>query len=450
MKNIRILALILLLTSAAMAQGTGFNFQGRLNDGANPANGSYDLQFTLYSAITGGAPIGSTNQRPNTALINGVFSVTLDFGPTAFNNPNAVFIEIGVKPAGSPNAFTILGPRQQLTAVPFAVRANNAATADNATNLNGLDSTDFIKNSTVSQEAANFNIGGNGRINGSLGVGVPNASINPDIKLDVQGNVKFRDNFNRSINFGNPNGETGISLVGGTSRADLRLDEYGTVGLLTSPTVTGIPSESSGINVDRFGRIGIGTASPITRLSLAGGPTWSSNNWIASMDLQNGAAIGWRPNATGQRFGIGQSVNGLHFFRTESLFDDANLPARNDMTITNTGNITQPPGKYGLVKAMLYVTPDGNIGQCYNALLNSVTGTCGFIVQRESNGVYTIDLNQPVGGFYSVTSQYARVNVGGIVTSQNVIRVTLTQMTEVGVNLYSDEPVNGIFSLIVY
>ena len=42
------------------AQGTGFNFQGRLNDGTSPANGRYDLQFRLYDAITGGNPIGAS------------------------------------------------------------------------------------------------------------------------------------------------------------------------------------------------------------------------------------------------------------------------------------------------------------------------------------------------------------------------------------------------------
>jgi len=54
-------------------------------------------------------------------LINGVFIVTLDFGAASFNRPIALFIEIGVKPACSPIAYTILGPRQQLTVAPFAV-----------------------------------------------------------------------------------------------------------------------------------------------------------------------------------------------------------------------------------------------------------------------------------------------------------------------------------------
>ncbi len=115
------------------AQGNAFNFQGRLNDGTNPANGSYDLQFKLYDAVMGGNQIGTMVGRPNTVLANGVFSVVLDFGASAFNDPASIFIEIGVKPNGSPNAYTILGPRQQLTVVPYAVRAMNATNADHAT-----------------------------------------------------------------------------------------------------------------------------------------------------------------------------------------------------------------------------------------------------------------------------------------------------------------------------
>jgi hypothetical protein len=135
MKHLIAVCLFLLLLAAmASAQGNGFSFQGRLNDGTNPANGSYDLQFKLYDAVTGGNQIGTMVDRPNTVLANGVFSVVLDFGASAFNNPASIFIEIAVRPNGSPNAYTILGPRQQLTVVPYAVRATNATNADLATN----------------------------------------------------------------------------------------------------------------------------------------------------------------------------------------------------------------------------------------------------------------------------------------------------------------------------
>jgi hypothetical protein len=169
-KTIAILALVLLIPAAAAAQGNSFNFQGRLNDGTSPANGSYDLQFRLYDAILGGNQIGLLVSRPTTTLVNGVFSVTLDFGAAAFNNPNSIFIEIAVKPAGSPNAYTILGPRQQLTVVPYAVRAMNATNADNATNaLNAQNATNATNanhaNSSDSSNIATTAVTANNAIN---------------------------------------------------------------------------------------------------------------------------------------------------------------------------------------------------------------------------------------------------------------------------------------------
>jgi hypothetical protein len=183
-KQLFIVMLFVALSVAnAFAQGTGFSFQGRLNDGSNPANGRYDLQFSLFNGITGGTQIGSTIARPNTVLINGVFSVSLDFGANAFNSPNAVFIEIGVKPNASPNAFTILGPRQQLTVVPYAIRASVASNADNATNAqNAVNATTAVTAATATNSlslggvaAANYaqlNVINNGdlRTNGALAI----------------------------------------------------------------------------------------------------------------------------------------------------------------------------------------------------------------------------------------------------------------------------------------
>jgi hypothetical protein len=41
-------------TTNASAQGTGFTYQGRLQDSGTNANGDYDFQFTLWDALTGG------------------------------------------------------------------------------------------------------------------------------------------------------------------------------------------------------------------------------------------------------------------------------------------------------------------------------------------------------------------------------------------------------------
>ena len=152
-KLIFIFVLVVAIPSAIWAQGNAFSFQGRLNDGTNPANGAYDLEFRLYPAITGGTPIGGTVvPRPNTALVNGVFSVMLDFGSTVFTSQDSTFIEISVRPNGSTNTYTVLGPRQQLTVVPYAVRAMNSTNADNAINAqNAVNS----QNAVTAQQAFN-------------------------------------------------------------------------------------------------------------------------------------------------------------------------------------------------------------------------------------------------------------------------------------------------------
>lgn len=115
------------------AQTTAFNFQGRLNDGTNPANGHYDLQFKLFDALIAGNQIGSMIDRPDLVLVNGVFSTALDFGASAFGGGDR-FIEMAVRPHGSPNPHVILGSRQQISSAPYSVRAANATQADNAAN----------------------------------------------------------------------------------------------------------------------------------------------------------------------------------------------------------------------------------------------------------------------------------------------------------------------------
>lgn len=146
------LVILFIATAASgfFAQATAFNFQGRLNDGANPANGRYDLQFKLFDALAGGNQISSTVDRPNLQIINGVFSTTLDFGATAFGSGNR-FIEISVRPNASPNAYVILGARQQVLSVPFSARAavasnsDTATTAQNSLSLGGISSSEFAR-----------------------------------------------------------------------------------------------------------------------------------------------------------------------------------------------------------------------------------------------------------------------------------------------------------------
>ena len=128
--KIRILLLVSAVLSGflpgrAAAQGTAFTYQGRLNDTGNPANGNYDLQFTVYDSTNPpGTLIAGPLTNAPTPVSNGLFSVTLDFGPGVFNgNPRA--LQIGVRTNGSVSAYSILSPRQAFTASPYAITAGN-------------------------------------------------------------------------------------------------------------------------------------------------------------------------------------------------------------------------------------------------------------------------------------------------------------------------------------
>jgi hypothetical protein len=109
------------------AQGTAFTYQGRLNDGGSPASGIYDLRFTIYDSTNSpGTVIAGPVTNSATAVSNGLFTVTLDFGSGVFaGNPR--YLDIGVRTNGSPNPFTILSPRQPLTPTPYAIFANGTS-----------------------------------------------------------------------------------------------------------------------------------------------------------------------------------------------------------------------------------------------------------------------------------------------------------------------------------
>ncbi|HWC61619.1 MAG TPA: hypothetical protein VHC44_18145 [Verrucomicrobiae bacterium] len=107
-----------------MAQGTLFNYQGRLNDNGQPANGTYDLTFTLYDSTNlPGNTIGSPVTNLSVSVAGGIFSVNLDFGP-AFDGAER-WLQIGVRTNGAAN-FSTLSPRQPLTPVPYAIFAGVA------------------------------------------------------------------------------------------------------------------------------------------------------------------------------------------------------------------------------------------------------------------------------------------------------------------------------------
>jgi hypothetical protein len=115
---------ILLSGISSSAQGTALSYQGRLDNAGAPANGKFDLRFTLFDAAAGGSAVGSVVSQSALPIDNGTFGTTLDFGVNAFTGAPR-WLEIAVRPSGSTDAFTTLSPRQPLLPVPYALYAVN-------------------------------------------------------------------------------------------------------------------------------------------------------------------------------------------------------------------------------------------------------------------------------------------------------------------------------------
>ena len=400
-KFIAALTMVIFLAATAWSQTTAFTYQGRLTDGGTPANGNYDLQFALFDSASGGAQIGTTQTVNTVAVMSGIFSVTLDFGVSAFPGANR-FLEINARLSGAPS-FTTLSPRQQITATPYAIRSLNAASADSVpVNALPAGNGNYVQNTTAQQANTNFNISGNGVIGGNLGVGTGS----PTARFEI---------FNTSGD--------GFALTNGTAR--LRANFSGNTPFFGTSTnhsfgLHANGGANGGLFLENTGKIGIGTIFPNHKLTIdtLSGPTWTNDGWGGAIALRNSSAIGWQFNSSSRSFGIGQSTGGLSFFRTTNSPGTSGNTPTYDVVITNagdvgigtplpnaklfvegeaatgvgiaaTGNASQSRNKGGWVKAMIHIDSDGSILRCYNGLTGSSINPCGFSVVT-------------LGGFFSV------------------------------------------------
>src|SRR6266498_3674677 len=94
--TLALLSTLVLQPATASAQGTAFTYQGRLNNGANTANGSYDLRFALYDAVSSGSQVGTAMTNSATAVSNGLFTVVLNFGANFPGGTNR-WLDLGVR-----------------------------------------------------------------------------------------------------------------------------------------------------------------------------------------------------------------------------------------------------------------------------------------------------------------------------------------------------------------
>lgn len=241
-----------LLAAPATAQtplGTAFTYQGRLMDGGNPADGSYDLRFTLHDAPVGTAPIAPSVALEDVPVAGGLFTVTLDFGAAAFAG-NASWLEVGVRPGASAGAYTTVGARQALTAAPnalFSVASRNAPwTGITAKPPGFADDVDNDSGGDITGVTAGAGLTGGGAT-GSVAVAVDFAGSS-----GAAATVARSDHHHLSQIW---NGTGGIALTINNTGTALNIDSAGATAVIgQSSSAAGITSGVWGRNLSTNGR----------------------------------------------------------------------------------------------------------------------------------------------------------------------------------------------------
>ncbi|MGC9944341.1 MAG: hypothetical protein ABSE48_21150, partial [Verrucomicrobiota bacterium] len=148
------------LTDSVFGQGTAFLYQGHLEDQNTPANGNYDLEFTIYDAARNGDLLGMALTNFDTSVSNGLFTVSLDFG-AVFTGQNC-WLDVSVRTNGG-SAFSELSPRQPIQSVPYAIMANGASNLLGSlpvSQLSGTLATGQFPASVVTNGASGLNLAG--------------------------------------------------------------------------------------------------------------------------------------------------------------------------------------------------------------------------------------------------------------------------------------------------
>lgn len=314
--RVRLASLMFALAGAAWAAcaqpvTSAFTYQGDLQDGGVGVDGLADLQFSLWSAASGGTQIGVTQTAPGVTIEGGRFAVSLnsgaEFGASPFDGQKR-WLQIAVRSAGSGGAFIALAPRQEISGTPYAAYALNAAT------LGGQSAAFF-------QNAAN--------LTGSL----PDARLSNNVSLRGANQTFSGSNtfsganvFNNTNNtfLGNGAGITALNASNITTGtlADVRLSP-------NIPLINGINTftgSNAFLATTLFNNtVGIGVANNSAfRLQLAGGAgVWRGGlagggtsratvlgelNGFATLGGHNGLLTAWAPltiNPTGEALGIG-------------------------------------------------------------------------------------------------------------------------------------------------
>lgn len=235
------LVLALLLPAAlANAQSQNVTYQGHLTSGGAAYSGAIDCRFGIWDSASGGHELENETVE-NVSVTDGLFTATISLSADTFQT-TGVWMEVSVHPTGSGGSFTVLTPRQPLTAAPFALQSRGLFVGQREFRVREVANTD----------------------------------------PEWGGLIAF--------------GGIGIGSVTGTNRQmTLFTDGAGGNPVFTVASTTDSANWFSRFAVTQDGRVGIGTGSPTEALQVSGNILCRALLLDAGADLSEGFAIGESP-----------------------------------------------------------------------------------------------------------------------------------------------------------
>ena len=318
--------LLLFLFAAPIAAnaaplGHGFTYQGQLQQGGVPVDGTVSLVFTLWDAAgtgtppTGGSQIGDTQTITNVAVTGGVFSVVLNSGDQFSNSAfdgRARWLQVAVCADSTCASATVLGPRQPITGAPYALGPWQSVGA----NLNYMQGNVGIG---TQAPALPLHVKGTGEVSRLEGAS------------SGTGNIAY-------LGFGKPGGVLS-GYVGDASASDD--DTY----LGSQAHNVNIYAGGFVMSAQTNGRVGIGTYSPASALEVRGDVRLGTfGEFLATSSAENlrivrGEVLATGSISSGSGFTVSHPATGIYNLVFTTPFSGTSHPAASITPVAASGTV---------------------------------------------------------------------------------------------------------------
>jgi len=442
------------LSSAAAPVGSTFTYQGQLKRGGAPLNDTCAFEFKLFDAAATGSQVGTTQVLADQTVVNGLLTLDLDFGPTAFDG-NGRWLEVALQCSGDVSA-TVLAPRQRLTATPHAANANVLDGLDSSAFLRGIPnplsltgsqaSGHIIKggNSSATSGAAGvlgqataaggntFGVWGSASSSGGIGVLGQHTSISGTFAGVVGESSSGASN--ASGVYGKVNGTAAVNYgVFGESPSTAGRGVYGKATALSGTTygIYGDNVSAGGAGVFGFGGDGDGLSGRSDGDSKSGvfGHTTSAHGW--GVYGKHTSPAGERPGVQGETASLAVGAKGVYGLATNTT---GNIYGVYGECASNAGQ-----GVFGVATSAMGTTI-GVQGET-RSTTNGAAGVVGLASAGLGKTYGVLGQSASEGG-YSVYGNHAGSGRGVYGASAGGVGVYATTVTG-SFALYAERTVNG-------